>query len=710
MSFSQENRMLSIETPLGPDVFALTSFRGREGISVPFSFELTLVSEDTSIDPRALIGKGATVFVRLAQDETRPINGVISRFRQERLGVPEGPERLMHMATYTAVLVPWTWLLSKSMNSRIFQKKDVVQIVEQVFGEWKFSHYEFRLTGSYAKREYCVQYHESDLDFVSRLLEEEGIFYFFEHERSRHVLVMADSPDAHRDCPVQSTVRCLLDKGAEAVQAEDVITHLGWGEEIRIASYVTTDYNYLMPSTDLLVEMPTSIEVGTGKREVYDFPGRYGTRADGERYAELRMQAEEAQVTKLHGVGNCRTFSSGYRFTLEDYHRKEMNGRPYVLVDVEHEAREPVELTGSAPEASYTNTFTCIPHGVAFRPLRLTPKPVVQGVQTATVTGPPGEEIYTDEHGRVKVQFPWDREGLRNEETTCFIRVGQVWAGQGWGAVWIPRIGHEVIVGFVEGDPDRPIIIGSVYNAANTPPYTLPDQKTKSTLKSNSTPGGGGSNEIRFEDKKGEEEVYIHAQKDHNVVVEHNRGTTVGNNDSVTVGNDRSLTVRGSETITVTRTCTRTIQQGEKLTVAQGRTVQVTGGESRTIEGGLKVVVDGGVTESVSGSRQADISGACEENIGGKWSVASGGDCVMRVGGNMGADASGGIELQAGSKVTITSGGWVVTVDASGQITASGTSITLNAGGSSVEIGASGISLTTGGMITLTGSMIKNNC
>lgn len=711
MRFTQENRLLTVTTPLGKDVFVLTELKGEEGISQPFSFDLTLVSEDTAIAPHTMIGGGVTVSLRLAGDETRHINGIVSAFRQERIGVPGGDDSFIHAATYTARLVPWTWLLTQSMNSRIFQNKDVVQIVEQVFRDKGLEDFEFRLKGGYTKREYCVQYRESDFDFVSRLLEEEGIFYFFEHTYTRHVLVLADASDVHRDCPNQSVVRCLLAGGSEAVQSEDVITHLGWGEEMVVGAYATSDYNFLTPAADLKVHMPSRFKGSPVVREVYDYPGRFASRAQGERYAELRMQAEEARIATLRGRSNCRTLASGYRFTLEEYHRDDMNGRPYVLLSVAHEVREPVEITPGLAEASYTNTFTCIPHDVTFRPPLKTGKPVISGVQTAVVTGPEGEEIYTDEHGRVKVQFHWDREGQRNEDTTCFIRVGQIWAGQGWGAVWIPRIGHEVVVAFVEGDPDRPLIIGSVYNAANTVPYALPEHKTRSTIKSNSTPGGDGFNEIRFEDKKGQEEVFIHAQKDHTIVVKHNRSATVGADDSVSVSGNRSLTVQGAETIVVKRSCERTIVQGETLTIAQGRTVKIDGGEKRTITGGLTLTVDGGETVTVQGAKKTDVSGEHAENCGDKRLVRTGADFDLGAAGKVIVTSGGDVTVRASGKITLSCGGSEVCLDPLGKVTVKASSqLTLTAAGSSVDLGPQGVSISTGGMITLTGTMIKNNC
>jgi type VI secretion system secreted protein VgrG len=432
------------------------------------------------------------------------------------------------------------------------------------------------------------------------------------------------------------------------------------------------------------------------------------------------MQAEEAQITVLSGTSNCRAFISGFRFTLAEYHRDDMNGRPYVLTALSHAASEPISGSGGDTEASYTNTFVCIPHSIPFRPPLLTPKPVIVGVQTALVTGPEGEEIYTNEHGMVKVQFHWDREGQYDENTTCFIRVGQIWAGMGWGAVWLPRIGQEVIVSFIEGDPDRPIIIGSVYNGTHTPPYTLPDEKTKSTIKSESSIGGGGFNEIRFEDKKGEEEVFIHAQKDHNIVVVNNRSATVGANDSVGVGGDRSLTVSGNETIEVTGGCTRTIHGGETLLVESGRDVAVTSGETQNISGGRAVTIDGVERLTAQADRIEEVTGNYNLTVhtnmdvtvdGDHRNSATGSNAIMASGeavfGSLSNDTtvrsmSGRMWVNGGGSVDITSNGAI--------LISSPSSITIEAGGSTISIGASGITIESGGIISITGTLIQNNC
>jgi len=319
------------------------------------------------------------------------------------------------------------------------------------------------------------------------------------------------------------------------------------------------------------------------------------------------MEEEERRVATVTGTSDVRGLASGYSFTLEDYFRDEMNNKKYLLIEVDHAVEQQGFGSGGDVGNSYTNSFTCIPLDTPYRPPRLTPKPVVEGVQTAVVVGPAGEEIYTDKHGRIKVQFHWDREGKGNESSSCWMRVGQIWAGSGWGAMYIPRIGQEVIVDFLEGDPDRPIVIGCVYNAHNTPPYALPDGKTKSTIKSNSSKGGGGFNEIRFEDKKGNEEIYIHGEKDETIVIENDKVQTVGHDESLSVGNDRSKDVGRDEKISVTRDETISIGRNLKLSVGKDRTESIEENHTETIGKDMSLSIEKMRSMKVGKTYQVDI-------------------------------------------------------------------------------------------------------
>jgi type VI secretion system secreted protein VgrG len=516
MAYTQENRLIAIDTPLGKDALLLAGIRGTEAISAPFSFELVMLSENHKIAFQEVVGKAVTASIVLPDGSKRFWNGIVSRFSQGRGGGEEGGDP--RFSAYQATMVPWLWLLLLTTNSRIFQKLSTPDIVEKIFKEKGFSDFKMRLQGTYEPREYCVQYRETDFNFVSRLLEEEGIYYFFEHEDGKHTMIIADAPAEHKPCPRQERAYYQISAGARL--EKDVITGLEAFREIRPVKVSLSDFNFTIPNTSLEANAPSKHKTGHAELEIYDYPGFHESKSEGDRQARLRMEEEEARMTRMAGLSTCRAFTSGYRFTLTGFYRSDMNDKEYVLTSVAHEASQ--EFHGEGSGLSYNNYFTCIPFEVRFRPRRVAEKPAVHGSQTAIVVGPKGEEIYTDEHGRVKVQFHWDREGKRDENSSCWIRVSQPWAGAGWGSLNIPRIGHEVVVDFIEGDPDRPIITGSVYHGQNRPPYPLPDEKTKSTLKSESTIGGGGFNEIRFEDKKGKEEIFVHGQKDYNTVVKNN--------------------------------------------------------------------------------------------------------------------------------------------------------------------------------------------
>jgi type VI secretion system secreted protein VgrG len=527
MNYTQDNRLLAIETPLGKDVLLLNGFSGTEGVSSPFSFDLDLTSQVRDVQFKDIVGKKVTLSVGLANGHVRYFHGLISRFSLlGRDGGETGDPRLSYC---TATMVPWLWLLSRATNSRIFQNLSVPDIVEKIFKERELTDYKLLLDSTYEKRHYCVQYRETDLNFVSRLLEEEGIFYFFEHEEKKHTLVLADENGKFKACPNQESARYQLN--GRGLLEEDTIASLEVAQEIKAGKYTLNDYNFETPKTDLKIELPTKHKLGPGEREIYDHPGIYTKRPQGDRLTNIRMEEEEARITTHIGTSVCRAFTSGYRFKLLDHYRTEMNEEEYLLTSVSHRARQGGYGSGGSQgqsQHSYRNDFSCIPVSVQYRAARSTPKPLIHSTQTAIVVGPSGEEIYTDKYGRIKVQFHWDREGKRDEKSSCWVRVGQLWAGSGWGSVYIPRIGQEVIVGFLEGDPDRPIVLGCVYHQLTPLPYGLPEESTKSGIRSNSTIGGGGANEILFEDKKGSEEIYIHGEKDWNIVVKNNKRQSVG--------------------------------------------------------------------------------------------------------------------------------------------------------------------------------------
>jgi type VI secretion system secreted protein VgrG len=625
-AYTQVERPIQITTPLGEDVLLLEGFQGRESISQPFRFELSLLSEQRQLNFDAAVGMRATIkLVRDGGECVRYINGHVVSFSQGG--------SVQNLYRYRASLVPWLWLLSYSGGCRIFQHRSVPQIVSQIFTERGFAQdFSMRLSGTYEPRDFCVQYRETDFSFVSRLLEEEGICYFFEHTADKHTLVLADQSSKFVPCPNQPVAR--YHTSADDHLDEDSIASWSVAQQVRTGRYTIRDFNFEQPHFDLL----TTVSGGDKRRfEQYDYPGEYLNTNLGERLVRVRIEEQEATRTAATGVGDCRAFTPGHRFELDGHYRADAN-RAYVLVSVSHAAYLPANYESGAGGggASYQNEFVCVPFtGKPYCPPRLTPVPVVQGTQTATVVGPAGEEIYTDKYGRVKVQFHWDREGKRDENSSCWIRVSQPWAGAGWGAVSIPRIGQEVVVDFLEGDPDRPIIVGRVYNAAQMPPYPLPAGADMMGFKSDTTKGHGGYNEIVIRDGKAGELIRIHAQKD--------MDTTVLNNDTQHVIVDRTIHVDGKHTETVKADMTTTVSEGN-----QANTVQI-GNQTNTVNTGSQ-------TNTVK--QKITIESAASE-----------------------------IEVIASTKITLRVGASSLVMDSAGNITLSGTVIKV-AGKTSTDISA----------------------
>ncbi len=522
MPYTQETRLIAVDTPLGKDVLLLQGFTAGEGISRLFRFDLDLLSENPSVSFEQIVGQKVTIRIFLADGDKRYINGYVSRFAQSG-----SDHRFTH---YRAEVVPWLWFLTRRANCRIFQNQKVTDIIKKVFSDSAYkgiSEFQDRTQGNFGQREYCVQYRETDFNFVSRLMEEEGIYYFFEHADGKHTMILANSPSAHKPCPGQPKAK--YDYTATHHEQGDVITAWQMEQELRTGKYALTDYNFETPSTSLAVNEATTVNVdGNSRYEIFDYPGPHLKKPQGQNLVKLHMEEEEIPAKVATGSSFCRAFTSGYKFDLTDHYRPDLN-KAYVLTEVRHRTSVgDLYTTGEGIGERYSNQFTCIPHTTPFRPTRLTPKPVVQGSQTAVVVGKDGEEIWTDKYGRVKVQFHWDREGKWNENSSCWIRVSQVWAGKRWGAMFIPRIGQEVIVDFLEGDPDQPIIVGRVYNGEEMPHYELNKHQTRSYIKTLSTKGGGGFNELRFEDDKGKEQIFIHGEKDMDVRVKEDYKEYIG--------------------------------------------------------------------------------------------------------------------------------------------------------------------------------------
>jgi type VI secretion system secreted protein VgrG len=664
-TYSQAGRPLRVDTALGEDALLLLAFTGAEGISTPFSFTLDMMSEDPSIDPESLLRTPVTVTLLLYGGDERVIHGQISRFVQ--LGQSEQGE----LTFYQAEMIPWLGFLGLSHDCKIFQEMSVLEIVEQVFNDQGYSDYEIRTVRNYPKREYCVQYRESHLNFVSRLMEEEGIFYFFEHTGSKHTLVLADDTSAIKPCPGQSIVRVSPMPGAG--REEDVVTAIQREHAAFVGKVTLRDYDHLQPSLKL-----ESVESGEGVEEVYDYPGKYTELDEGTRYARLRLEEREEWYETVRGASTARSLQSGFSFDVKEHYNTDVN-KTYQLLSVRHIAHSGSYKSWDEPSFKYQNEFTGIPSDVPFHPSRVSPRPVIRGSQTALVVGKAGEEIWVDNHGRVKVQFYWDRDGQKDENSSCWVRVSSTWAGKEWGFIQIPRIGQEVIVDFLEGDPDQPIITGRVYNAEQVPPYDLPGNQTQSGVKSRSSKGGGTENfnEIRMEDLKDSEEIYIHAEKDKRVVVENDRSESVGHDEKIQIGNDRTETVGNNESITIEKNRTESVGSDETISIGNNR------------------------TESVGKNETIDIGENRTETVGKKENLSVGDDRTTQVGKDDKSQVGKRYSLVAGDSIQLQTGDASIVMKKNGDITIKGKNITVSGSGK--------INIKASSDVTIKGSKIKEN-
>ncbi|RON08077.1 type VI secretion protein ImpA [Pseudomonas brassicacearum] len=578
MLFKQLSRLAKITSPLGPEVLLLKDMGGGEELGRLFNYELQLHSLDNAIDLNQLLGKPMSLSLQLDGGGERHFHGIVARCSQN---VDQG-----QFASYQVTLRPWLWLLTRTSDCRIFQNLTIPQIIKQVFRDLGFSDFEDALSRPYREWEYCVQYRETSFDFVSRLMEQEGIYYFFRHEQGRHVLVLADAYGAHTSAPGYASVPYYPKN--EQQRERDHIHDWHLAQEVQPGSLELNDYDFQRPSARIDVRSAMPRPHTAGDYPLYDYPGTYVQSEDGEHYARTRIEALQTLHEQVELAGNARGLGSGHLFNLTGFSRQDQN-REYLIVGARYYiSQESGETGGGAPSAQFESSLTCIDAQQSYRPLPNTHRPIVKGPQTALVVGPKGEEIWTDQFGRVKVHFYWDRHDQSNENSSCWIRVSQSWAGKNWGSMQIPRIGQEVIVSFLEGDPDRPIITGRVYNAEQTVPYDLPENATQSGMKSRSSKGGSPANfnEIRMEDKKGAEQLYIHAERNQDIVVEvdeshsvgHDRNKSIGHNETVTIGNNRLRIVKQEDILSVGQRKTDSISQSYVIEV--GENLRLVCGES----------------------------------------------------------------------------------------------------------------------------------
>jgi type VI secretion system secreted protein VgrG len=674
---------ITVDTPLDPGVLTFVSMNGREALGEPFHYVVDLVSEDVNIDLDTLLGQALAVHLELGDGAVRHFHG--------RIASVDFGENARPGADYRVVLRPWLSLLDNTSNCRIFQRKTIPEIVKEVFQDGDFSDFDDSLSGEYPKYDYVVQYRETDFNFVSRLLERAGIYYFFRHSADKHTLVLADSATAHQRSPDCAQLPYHPPDQHRDVHVE-YVDHWLLTQRVTSGAVALRDFDFERPNADLSASVSAPKDHSAADSEIYDYPGGYGVRSEGETQARVRLEQQQERYGQAFAHTNARGLAVGALFALEDHPRDDQNAE-YLVTWEATSLTGHNTFSGAAEGPTFSANFGVIDSSVPFRTFPKTKKPIVEGPQTAIVVGPTGQEIWTDKYGRVKVQFHWDREGERDEDSSCWIRVAQLWAGTNWGAMHIPRIGQEVIVDFLEGDPDRPIITGRVYNNANMPPYELPKHQTQSGIKSRSTKGGfaQNANEIRFEDSKGHEDLFVHAENTHTTVVKGSQSTTVGG--------DRTVAVTGKETYSVDKTRTTTVKGDDSYFVTEGDVLE---GFGKSHSNNVKEFATYTIGKNYSldvGEKSAQASFDKSGDVG----IANKKATIALAGG-------GSIEIKSDDgTITIKRGSTHIEI-ASDKITIDASAKVEIKGGSGIEasVGGSKMELTSAGA-TVTATMIKLN-
>jgi type VI secretion system secreted protein VgrG len=648
---TQKGRILAIQTKMGEDFFLLNKVEGTEGISQLYTLDLEILHDSEKQintpylpDINSVLGQAATISLTQRDGGARYFNGIFNFFKMTG--------RTDTYSFYNATLVPQVWELTQVSQSRIFQQKSVPDILKEVFTGYQVK---YELQWQYKPRNYCVQYDETDFDFASRLMEEEGICYFFEHSNTAETMVITDHFQQPRDCPEKSDLPIYDEQLDEGVGEETAIRH--WFVEYKVQPGKVTlwDYHFQLPKKKLETQQVSRHNVaGNRELEIYKYPGGYARKYDGidksggeqpsdlqnifddnQQMSKDQMEIWDSDFTSYYGDSDCGTMIPGFRFNLKNHPDSSYNAA-YIITTVTQEInQQPNFLVELEYDEAYKNSFTCIPHGSGkpeYRPYQKTDKPKIFGTQTAIVVGPAGEEIFTDKYGRVKVQFHWDRLGKTNSDSSCWVRVAQSLAGNKWGAMFIPRIGMEVLVHFIGGDPDEPVITGCLYNPDTMPPYTLPDEKTKSTLKTNSSKGGGGFNEFRIEDKKGEEQIFLHGEKNLDIRIKNDAKEIIKRDRHLIVERDQMEKVKGDKHLTVT------------------------GNQNEKIDGSLSKKVGGSSQKKVSQKIAYDAGTEIHLKAGMSATIEAGTTLTLKVGGNFININSGGIFI-SGTMVMINSGG-----------------------------------------------------
>jgi len=681
--------------PLGEDELLFRRMSGEEALGRLYSYRVELYGANPDIKLSDVLGKGIAVRLTRGDDQPRYFHGIVTEFAR---GGTAG-----RYTRYFATLHPALWLLTRQSNCRIFQEMTAPAIIKELLREVGEIRFEEALFGNYRSRPYCVQYRETTFNFISRLMEEEGIYYYFEHAKDGHTLVLADSVSSHEAAPGYATVPYAR-ASADSSRPREQFFSWSRKQTIIATDFSLTDFDFEKPKADLLVTSIASPAGGSTGHEVFDYPGRFLSIADGQTYARTRMEEKMAQHDQAEGFGNPRGLGVGQLFSLTEHPCAEDN-REYLVTGASYELDGgEVESRGTSGRTEWSCRLSMLDSKTPFRPARSTPTPVVQGPQTAIVTGDPSSEIWTDQHGRVKVQFPWDRYGNNDEKSSCWIRVSHSSAGLGWGSVQIPRVGQEVIVSFLEGDPDSPIITGRVYNQLSKPPFELPGKGMVSGMKSSSTPGGGGYNEISMDDTSGSERIVIHGQYD--------METTVENDEQHTVLNNRTRSVSVNETVSIGANASRTVGANMSLEVASAKTEKVGATSSLTVAAAYDVTVGGLMNETIGGLLSQEVGAAKTVSVGAVSSESVGGNKSTSAGGSIKSSASKNFEVSAGQDVQLSSKKKTI-VKAEGELMVDGQKkgvikikdeLTLKVGSASITLKKNGDIIIKGAKINIKGS------
>lgn len=698
----KQNKLdVKVSTPLGGDVLIVDHLSGIECTSTPYCFEIVMHSVNKSIDFESLITKDMTVTLSSGESK-RYFSGIVGHIEQQ--DTLEAGDHLY--CKYVAKIYPQFWLLKFTQDYHIFQNKQTIDIIKEVLKTGGVTKMEDQTTSCGRNiREYCVQYGESHFDFVCRLMEEEGIFYYFKHTSSGSTLILCDASTSLS--PAEGSDLKMVKSTMEHTHV-NYIQRLHYNRQVVVKGYATADYNFKTASTKLY----NTVTGDGGGGKVYRYPGIFLDSGEGDRVATNRIQELEWYKNMIKGVSTAPGMMPMFTISVSDHPRDNLN-RSYALYRVIHN----VAIDDADKYYVYSNEFEAFPDDITFRPLIVTPKPVIPSTQTARVTGKPGEEIWCDEYGRIKVHFHWDQYNGFDDKSSCWIRVAQLWAGSNWGGLWTPRVGMEVVVTFLEGNPDRPLITGCVYNSDNMPMYAK-DEPTKSTIKSNTTKGGGGFNEFRFEDKKMHEEIYIHAQKDMNTVIQDNRTL------KILMGEDTSDIMQGNRVVTLHAepgsgdtldgqsypkpdnrgNDTLTLNKGSRLVELLGQgpsqgdhTLNIIKGDNtiHITKGNFIITLDAGsITITVSKDITATVGGNVAFTVTGDVTVTNTGNMSFQTAGNYTVEAAGNISMTAGSNFSATAGSAASMTGGSSASVTGGSSAALTAGSAASVVGGSSVAIT----------------